>query len=105
MAVLHLATTVAFPASTAKFVPTAVGFFGLGTGYLIYGPQELFGFPKRDKAVDLATGIWGIWMPGFMQFLTGVYRARACRAARRGWAVGSCISRGRPCSTSRRAST
>jgi hypothetical protein len=23
--------------------------------------------------VDLATGIWGIWMPGFMQFLTGVY--------------------------------
>jgi hypothetical protein len=49
MAVLHLATTVAFPASTAKFVPTAVGFFGLGTGYLIYGPQELFGFPKTRQ--------------------------------------------------------
>ena len=71
---MHLAATVfSFPVSTAKFAPIAVGFFGLGTGYLIYGPQELFGFPARDRAVDLATGIWGIWMPGFMQFLTGVY--------------------------------
>jgi hypothetical protein len=55
------------------FVPVAVGFFGLGTGYLIYGPQELFGYPKRDPKVDFATGMWGIWMPGFMQFITGVY--------------------------------
>jgi hypothetical protein len=46
---------------------------GLGTGYLIYGTQELFGYPKREDRTDLATGIWGIWMPGFMQFLTGVY--------------------------------
>jgi hypothetical protein len=29
--------------------------------------------PKRDEAVDRATGVWGIWMPGFMQFITGVY--------------------------------
>jgi hypothetical protein len=65
------ATTVTFPASA--FVPLAVGFFGLGTGYLIYGPEELFGLPKRNRAVDLTTGIWGIWMPGFMQFLTGIY--------------------------------
>jgi hypothetical protein len=42
------------------FVPLAVGFFGLGTGYLIYGPQELFKLPGRDRAVDLITGIWGI---------------------------------------------
>jgi hypothetical protein len=54
------------------FVPLAVGFFGLGTGYLIYGPQELFKLPGRDRAVDLMTGIWGIWMPGFLQFVTGV---------------------------------
>lgn len=73
MLLLHIATTFSFPSSTSAFAPIAVGFFGLGTGYLIYGPQELAGFPKRDKAVDLATGIWGIWMPGFMQFLTGVY--------------------------------
>jgi hypothetical protein len=46
---------------------------GLGTGYLIYGPQELFGYPKRDESVDFGTGVWGIWMPGFLQFLTGVY--------------------------------
>jgi hypothetical protein len=42
-------------------------------GYLIYGPGELFGFPGRERAADIATGVWGVWMPGFMQFLTGVY--------------------------------
>lgn len=25
----------------SMFPPLALGFFGLGTGYLIYGPQEL----------------------------------------------------------------
>ncbi|MGH7608897.1 MAG: hypothetical protein ACREOD_02970 [Candidatus Dormibacteria bacterium] len=64
-------TTFTFP--TSAFPPLALGFFGLGTGYLIYGPQELFGFPKRDAKVDLATGIWGIWLPGFCQFVTGMY--------------------------------
>src|SRR5580692_1681254 len=57
----------------SPFPPLAVGFFGLGTGYLIYGPQELFGYPARNDSVDFATGMWGIWMPGFMQFITGVY--------------------------------
>jgi hypothetical protein len=57
----------------SPFPPLAVGFMGLGTGYLIYGTQELFGYPARDDRVDFATGMWGIWMPGFMQFITGVY--------------------------------
>ncbi|HEY3878916.1 MAG TPA: hypothetical protein VGM12_09985 [Trebonia sp.] len=57
----------------SPFPPLAVGFFGLGTGYLIYGPQELFHYPGRDERVDFATGMWGIWMPGFMQFFAGVY--------------------------------
>jgi hypothetical protein len=57
----------------SPFPPLAVGFMGLGTGYLIYGPQELFGYPKRDAKVDVGTGIWGIWMPGFMQFFAGLY--------------------------------
>ncbi|WP_170024523.1 hypothetical protein [Planctomonas sp. JC2975] len=56
----------------SMFPPLALGFFGLGTGYLIYGPQELFGWPKRNELVDRATGIWGIWLPGFCQFLTGM---------------------------------
>ena len=64
-------TEFAFPESA--FVPLAVGFFGLGTGYLIYGAQELFLLPERSRSVDLSTGIWGFWMPGFMQFLTGMY--------------------------------
>ena len=64
-------STVTFAPSA--FPPLAVGFFGLGTGYLIYGPQELFGFPPRSASVDLGTGAWGIWMPGFMQFFTGLF--------------------------------
>ena len=64
-------TTVTLPASA--FPPIALGFFGLATGYIIYGPQELFGFPKKEAQVSLATGVWGIWMPGFLQFLTGTY--------------------------------
>jgi hypothetical protein len=66
-----LASTVSFPESA--FVPVALGFFGLATGYLIYGPEELFKLPTRSRPVDLTTGIWGIWMPGFLQFLTGIF--------------------------------
>lgn len=59
--------------TTTTFAPVVLGFFGLGTGYLIYGPQELFGFPARNASVDRATGVWGIWLPGFCQFVTGIY--------------------------------
>jgi hypothetical protein len=58
--------------ATSAFPPLALGFFGLGTGYLIYGPQELAGWPARDERVDRATGMWGIWLPGFCQFVTGI---------------------------------
>jgi hypothetical protein len=56
----------------SAFVPLALGFFGLGVGYLIYGPQELVGYPPRDRKVDVTTGIWGIWVPGFLQFVSGL---------------------------------
>jgi hypothetical protein len=59
--------------ATTTFAPVVLAFFGLGTGYLIHGAQELFGFPPRDPLVDRASGIWGIWLPGFCQFVTGVY--------------------------------
>jgi hypothetical protein len=58
------------PLST--FVPVALGFFGLGTGYLIFGPQELFGFPARDRSVDRSMGVWGIFLPGLCQAVTGI---------------------------------
>jgi hypothetical protein len=67
---------MAFQAS--DYVPVALGFFGLGTGYLIWGPQELFGFPVRptDEAgarrLDRATGVWGIFLPGLCQVVTGL---------------------------------
>ena len=35
----------------SPFPPIALGLFGLGTGHLIYGPQEPLGFPKRDASV------------------------------------------------------
>jgi hypothetical protein len=73
MSALHSAvTTVIF--SPSAFPPIAVGFFGLATGYLVYGAQELIGYPHpSDRKVDLATGIWGVWMPGLMQLIAGVY--------------------------------
>ncbi|MDB4958803.1 MAG: hypothetical protein JWO36_6372 [Myxococcales bacterium] len=55
------------------YVPIAIGFFGLGTGYFVWGGQALFGFPKESPEVNKTMGMWGFWMPGFMQFLTGVY--------------------------------
>lgn len=69
MPVVLAATTVTFVES--PFAPLAVGFFGLGTGYLIYGPQELAKFPGRNRPVDLSVGIWGVFMPGLMQLIAG----------------------------------
>jgi hypothetical protein len=71
MSTLLAGTLISLPAS--PYPPLALGFFGLGTGYLIYGTQELAGYPPRDERVDLGTGVWGLWMPGFMQFLAGIY--------------------------------
>jgi hypothetical protein len=62
-----------FTFANSPFVPVAIGFFGLGTGYLIWGGQALFGFPKTNPEVNRTMGMWGFWMPGFMQFITGVY--------------------------------
>lgn len=64
-------TTFQFPAST--YIPLALAFFGLGTGYLVFGPQELFGFPKKTAETEWTNGWWGVWMPGFCQFVNGTY--------------------------------
>jgi hypothetical protein len=68
---MELVLAFTFPKSA--FIPIAVGFFGLGTGYFIWGGQALFGIPKANEAVNKTMGMWGFWMPGFMQFLTGTY--------------------------------
>ena len=65
--------TQAFTFAGSPFVPIAIGFFGLGTGYFIWGGQALFGFPKTSPEVNRSLGLWGFWMPGFMQLLTGIY--------------------------------
>lgn len=65
--------TQTFTFAASKFVPVAVGFFGLATGYLIWGGQALFGFPTASPDVNRTMGMWGFWMPGFMQFIAGTY--------------------------------
>ncbi|MEU9153575.1 hypothetical protein AB0D59_24185 [Streptomyces sp. NPDC048417] len=55
----------------SAYPPLALGFFGLGTGYLVYGPHELFGYPPQSDATDRALGVWGIWLPGMCQFVAG----------------------------------
>lgn len=59
--------------SHSIFWPVALGFFGLGTGYLIWGGSALFGYPAKSPEADKAIAVWGVWMNGFMQFITGVY--------------------------------
>jgi hypothetical protein len=62
-----------FALQPSDYVPLAIGFFGLGTGYFIWGGQELFGWPAETPEVSKSMGMWGVWMPGFMQLLAGTY--------------------------------
>lgn len=65
-------TQFVFPVSA--YIPVVIGLFGLGTGYFIWGGNALFGFPKEETPeVSRTMGMWAFWMPGFMQFITGVY--------------------------------
>lgn len=63
-------SSTVFPESI--YLPIIIGFFGLGTGYIIWGGQALFNYPKTTREVDRTLGMWGFWMPGFMQFVTGI---------------------------------
>lgn len=69
----------AFEFTKSTFAPLAIGFFGLGTGYFVWGGQALFGYPKEAATeieqikINRTMGLWAFWMPGFMQFITGVY--------------------------------
>jgi hypothetical protein len=70
--VLSEVTQFVFPQSA--FIPVAIGFFGLGTGYFVWGGHALFGYPSESSPkVEQTMGMWAFWMPGFLQFITGVY--------------------------------
>ena len=67
MSLSLIQSLVSLPLS--PFPPLAVGFFGLGTGYLIYGPQELLGYPERNESgasgrwvFHLGTGFWLMYL-------------------------------------------
>lgn len=49
-----------------------MGFFGLGTGYFVYGGWEISGYPPSSEQLNKSLGQWGIWIPGFMQFFTAI---------------------------------
>jgi hypothetical protein len=62
MSAALIQSVISLPES--PFPPLAVGFMGLGTGYLIYGPQELLGYPARNDSVDFATACGASGCPG-----------------------------------------
>lgn len=49
--------TQTFTFAAPRFAPVTVGFFGLGTGYFIWGGQALFGFPQSSPDVNKTMGM------------------------------------------------
>ena len=47
-----------FAFASSPFVPIAIGFFGLGTRYLVWGGQALFDLPKTSPEVNKTLGLW-----------------------------------------------
>ncbi|WP_353222688.1 hypothetical protein [Salinisphaera hydrothermalis] len=61
--------SISFAAS--PYAPIALGFFGLGTGYLILGPQELFGWPSGDKSLARSNGAGAFSCPACVRRWSG----------------------------------
>ncbi|MFX4301668.1 hypothetical protein ACOJUR_05240 [Alicyclobacillus tolerans] len=65
---------MSFPSS--PFWPIAIGFLGLSINYFVQGGSTLFNGPNwsKDKEKHEKTlGLWGIFLGGFAQLLTGIY--------------------------------
>jgi hypothetical protein len=65
--------TQALTFANSPFWPVAIGFFGLGVGYFIWGGQALFDFPKATPDVNRTMELWGFWMPGSCSSLRGLF--------------------------------
>lgn len=63
--------TITFASS--PFWPIAIGFFGLGTGYFIWGGQALFWLSEGWPRSRSDHGYVGVLDARLCQFLTGVY--------------------------------
>lgn len=60
----------------STFWPIAIGFFGLGVNYFVQGGSGLFNGPRwadDPKKYDRVLGLWGVFLGGFAQFITGTY--------------------------------
>lgn len=61
---------------TSSFWPIAIGFFGLSVNYFVQGGSVLFNGPKwadDSRQWDKTLGLWGIFLGGIAQLLTGIY--------------------------------
>ena len=63
-----------FTFASSPFVPVAIGFFWFGHWllHLVWSGFVWFS-EEQSPEVNLTLGLWGFWMPGFMQFLTGIF--------------------------------
>jgi hypothetical protein len=58
----------AFTFASSPFVPVAIGFFGLGTGYFIWGgqatevPTRLLGWKSGTRLIGLFQFVTGVWL-------------------------------------------
>lgn len=69
-----MSATSLFPSS--HFWPLAIGFLGLSINYFVQGGTTLFSGPnwsKDPEAFNKTVGLWGIFLGGFAQFITGTY--------------------------------
>lgn len=69
------ADAAAVVSESSKFWLVAVGFFGLGTGYLVGGCQALLKYPHATREADKPVVRWCARMFGFMQFVIGAILA------------------------------
>nr|NNM90803.1 hypothetical protein [Bacilli bacterium] len=61
---------------TSPFWPVAIGFLALAINYFVQGGTTLMSGPNwgADKAkYDRTVGLWGIFLGGFGQLITGIY--------------------------------
>jgi len=56
----------------SHYVPAVIGFFGLGTGLLIWGGVDLFGIPPAGEDTSKALVLWAVFIPGLVQFIVGL---------------------------------
>lgn len=56
----------------SPYMPLAISFMGLSTGYMIMGGKQLFKYPPNEPSVVRAMGIWAAATPALIQFVSAI---------------------------------